>query len=203
MKPWLLCVFAFNLSTAQTALLEANMNLESKNPSMFTEVLSARQPSPELGAAAEVYGWLIGSWNVRVFDIDSDGRRHETRGEWHFSWALEGRAVQDVFIVPVREARTPQTPKEGNRYGTTLRVFDPEIHAWRVTWTNPVRHVENRLIGTKVGNEIVQEGVNQDGARIRWCFRDIQPNSFRWTGEESKDNGKTWHLGAEFFAERK
>jgi hypothetical protein len=171
--------------------------------SSVVEVLHSSKPSSELGSAAAVYDWLIGSWNVRVVDYDVDGTAHESRGEWHFGWVLEGRAVQDVFIVPSREERSTRLPKDGNRYGTSLRTYDPNIEAWRITWINPVRQVQNHLVGKKVGDEIVQEGLDENGSMsIRWCFREITENSFRWTGEESNDNGKTWQLGAEFFAVR-
>ena len=84
-----------------------------------------------------------------------------------------------------------------------MRTYDPSIEAWRITWINPVRHVQNQLVGKKVGDEIVQEGLDENGSlSIRWCFREITENSFRWTGEESNDNGKTWQVGAEFFAVR-
>jgi len=29
----------------------------------------------------------------------------EQRGEWHFGWVLEGRAIQDVILAPPREER--------------------------------------------------------------------------------------------------
>jgi len=42
---------------------------------------------------------------------------------------------------------------------------------------------------------------------VRWSFTQITPDSFRWTGERSRDDGatdddKTWQLQAEFFARR-
>jgi hypothetical protein len=38
---------------------------------------------------------------------------------------------------------------------------------------------------------------------VRWSFTEITPDSFRWTGERSRDDGKTWHLQADFRARRK
>jgi len=181
-------------ASAGTANREGNMNL--------TTVLRSDGPSKELGDASGVYGWLIGSWDVRVIDYE-DGSKQERQGEWHFGWILEGRAIQDVFVVPARRLRSAFNPIEGNRYGTTLRIYDRKTDAWRVIWNNPVTGVENRLIGKKVGNEIIQEGVEKDGSLIRWSFRDIHADSFHWTGEESHDQGKTWTLSVEFFCVRK
>jgi hypothetical protein len=58
------------------------------------------------------------------------------RGEVHFGWILEGRAVQDVWIM--RSERTANVEETMNIYGTTLRVWDLSIQAWRITWINPV-----------------------------------------------------------------
>ncbi|HZY95016.1 MAG TPA: hypothetical protein VFE98_09220, partial [Candidatus Bathyarchaeia archaeon] len=121
---------------------------------------------------------------------------------WHFSWVLEGRAIQDVWIVPPLADRTPTTPTEHNRYGSTLRIYDPKIDAWRIYWFNPVRQDRSELIGRKVGDNIVLQGVDDDGSYVRWSFIDIKPDSFVWVGESSMDGGKTWQLGAKFVAHR-
>jgi hypothetical protein len=168
----------------------------------FFEVLESSTRSPEITPDADIYGWLIGSWNVRVIDSMEDGSRKESRGEWHFARVLEGRAIQDVFIVPTRELRSAATPKTGNRYGTSVRYYEPDKNVWHITWINPVRAVENHLIGRKVENEIIQQMVGSE-QRERWNFVDITPNSFRWIGEESTDEGKTWQLSTEFFCQRR
>jgi hypothetical protein len=168
----------------------------------FCEVLPSDVISPDLSQNADLYGWLIGSWEVDVTDFDLDKSPHKTKGEWHFSRVLEGRAIQDVFIVPIRNTREG-IGKEGNRYGTTVRYYDPKIDAWHITWFNPVRAVKNELIARRKGNDIVQEGKLDDSTLMRWSFVDIKPDSFRWLGESSNDGGKTWVLGAEFLAKRK
>ena len=59
-----------------------------------------------------------------------------------------------------------------------------------------------RQIGRARGSDIVQEGQADGGAAVRWSFTGITPNSFRWLGERSLDDGATWHLQAEFRARR-
>jgi hypothetical protein len=115
---------------------------------------------------------------------------------------LEGRAIQDVWIVPPRSSRRSKRSIQNNRYGTSLRVYDPAAGVWHVTWINPVSGAFNTLVGRRQGNEIVQEGKNPDGSLIRWTFSDITPRSFYWRGEASSDEGKTWRLEAEFFGHR-
>jgi hypothetical protein len=50
--------------------------------------------------------------------------------------------------------------------------------------------------------EIVQDGKNDRGEAVRWSFTEIAPDSFRWTGERSRDDGQTWQLQAKFLARR-
>jgi hypothetical protein len=169
----------------------------------FLDALRADGPAAELGTVAEIYGRLTGSWDLEIVDYFPDGRRREGRGEVHFAWVLEGRAMQDVWIGPPRGQRDqPPVPGDRNRYGTTLRVYDPDLGAWRVTWINPVSRAEVRLIGRREGAAIVQVGETEDGSRIRCVFRDITPDTFTWYGERSADGGATWLLEVEFCARR-
>ncbi len=158
--------------------------------------------SPEIPESADLYGWLVGNWELEVYDHLPDGTVRRGNGEVHFWWVLEGRAVQDVWIMPARSARTANLGKAGNRYGTTLRVWDPSIQAWRVTWINPVTGVRDELIGRRSGKDLVQLGTHSDAMPIRWSFTEITPNSFRWLGESLNPDGKTWKLEAEFHAKR-
>jgi hypothetical protein len=139
---------------------------------------------------------------VRAVDILPDGSRHESQGEWHFAYVLEGRAVQDVWIAPARKHRDASTPKTSNRYGTTVRFYEPASRTWRMVWVNPVSGTLQTLVGRGTSDGIVQEGTDSDLARIRWSFHRLDGHSFHWTGERSTDQGKTWELRAEFFGVR-
>jgi hypothetical protein len=153
-------------------------------------------------AAAAVFSWLVGDWEADVRDYRADGTKNVSKGEWHFSWVLEGRAIQDVWIVPPISERGAASTVENNRYGTTLRIYDHQIDAWRVFWFNPVTQDRSSLIARRVGDTIVQQGIDDDGSFVRWTFQDIKPNSFVWRGEYSRDGGKNWQLDAEFVARR-
>lgn len=152
--------------------------------------LVASGPSPEIAKGAHVYEWLIGAWDAEVIAHQPDGTVLRGPAKIHFQWVLEGRAIQDTWIA------RPRT------HGTTLRVYDPKNDVWRITWINPVNGAENRLIGRKVGNDIVQEGVDDQGTLMRWSFREITATSFHWFGETSNDGGATWKLRTEFLARR-
>jgi len=159
--------------------------------------------SPEIPESSDVYGWLIGSWNFdvlyyRAVDLSSQN----ITGEIHFGWILEGRAIQDVWIMPGVSTRQPDSDRVNNMYGTTLRIWDPSMQAWRIRWINPISGHEERQTGRKIGNEIVQIGTRIDGTPTRWRFIDITPQSFRWIGEVLEPDGKTWKIEGEFQARR-
>lgn len=171
-----------------------------KSKSAFENVLSSKELSPSVQQDADLYGWLIGSWKAEVMDYMEDGSKVIQSGEWHFSRVLEGRAIQDVWIVPTRESRYEIS--KGNRYGTSIRVYDTSTKKWNLTWFNPVTGAFNRLEGTRDNSDLVHFGTDENGNKIRWSFRKIKEDSFHWTGEISTDGGNTWMLQAEFFCTR-
>ena len=168
----------------------------------FIEALHTDGPAPDRRDKMGLYGWLIGRWEMDAAHHQDDGSTRRSRGEIHFGWVLEGRAIQDVWIVPARDARRAEPPAWGDFYGTTLRVYDPGIDAWHIVWIDPVKQVYRRMIGRARGSDIVQEGKDDTGAAVRWSFTAITPNSFHWLAERSPDGGATWRLLVEFFARR-
>ncbi len=166
-------------------------------------VLSAPGRSAEIPESADLYGWLIGSWELDVLHYRAiDMRASGIKGEAHFGWALEGRAVQDVWIMPRRADRSAQDDRTNNMYGTTLRVWDSAIQAWRITWINPVPGHREEQIGRRSGSDIVQIGARTDGTPTRWRFTEITADSFHWLGEALQPDGTTWRLEGEFRARR-
>lgn len=180
------------------ALTGAKSEYADPRRSAFAGALISADSSFELGDAASTYSWLIGVWDAELIDFLEDGSRHEQRGEWHFSWTLEGRALQDVLIAPRRSERNKDRSRLGNRYGTTIRVYDANEGLWRVTWINPVTGAHDELTARKIGADIVQEGKRPSGQRIRWVFTDITASSCLWYGEALQADGQTWKREAEF-----
>ena len=164
--------------------------------------LAASGGSPDIPEAMDIYGFLIGSWELDIVGYDEEKNVIHSIGEAHFAWVLEGRAVQDVFINPRRTDRGPDSPKFANWFGTTIRIYDPTIQAWRVNWFNPQDGIRAELIGRRRGKDVVQEGKFPDGTPIRWTFSEIAESSCRWRGERLEQDGKTWRLQVELRARR-
>ena len=153
------------------------------------DALQARGSHPDEASHLMLFGQFVGAWDVDVTNIAPDGPKEEFKGEWHFCWALEGRAIMDVWIAPRRSLRGQAEPYE---YGATLRFFDPTIQAWRSTWIGPVRHLVRAFIARQVEHEIILEGSFSQGCRTRWIFSQITATSFQWRDMESSDDGATW-----------
>lgn len=177
--------------------------MELTEKSAFFTLLAAPGRSPEVPESSDLYGWLVGSWELEVLHYSgADLAARGIKGEAHFAWVLEGRAIQDVWIMPRPSDRAPDLPKANNMYGTTLRVWDPAIDAWRITWVNPVSGHREQQIARRSGSDIVQLGTGSDGTTTRWMYTAITPDSFHWTGEALQADGKTWKLEGEFRARR-
>jgi len=159
-------------------------------PAAFSDALHADGPATDRAGKLSLYGWLVGRWTMIAVVYPEGGGRHDGQGEIYAGWILQGRAIQDVWILP------------GIFHGTTLRIYDPGLDAWHILWSDPLRQYYARQIGRARGRDIVQEGKNDAGAVLRWSFTDITPDSFRWRGERSPDGGASWRVEAEISVRR-
>ena len=153
-----------------------------------------------------LYSWIVGRWDMDVTTILEDGTTHRGRGEIHAGWVLQGRAIQDVWMIPRLRDRQPAIeplPGAGNWYGTTLRIYDPGLGAWRIQWSDPITQYYAQQIGRREGDDIVQLGEAPGGGTLRWRFTEIRADSFHWIGDTSADDGATWTLVVEILARRR
>lgn len=170
--------------------------------STMLEALHAAAPTAALASKLHLYGQFVGAWRADIEYRALDGSNRRAEGEWHFSWVLEGKAVQDVWIFPARRLRADKPAEPWFGYGSTFRWYDPGIDAWHITWFDPGRSLELRQIGRAAGRDIVQVGESHSGVLRRWRFTDIADASFRWIGDVSWDRGATWTLEMEMRASR-
>ena len=163
-------------------------------------VLHAASAIPGLAAELDMFGRFVGTWHIDWVGTDAAGNDISVPGRLVMGWVLGGRAVQDVWQVPLPGQPTP--PGFQPFHGTTLRFYDPALGAWRSTWIEPYKGLVIRFIGRRDGDGIRLAALDQDPP-VRWSFRDVTPDSFRWTAERSLDGGQTWTLEEEMRLRRR
>ncbi|MFW3172114.1 hypothetical protein [Geodermatophilus sp. CPCC 206100] len=152
----------------------------------LAEVFPAAAPRPELADRLAVFAPLVGSWQLRVTDVAADGTETERDGEWHFGWALDGRALADVWISPSRAARAEGAPD--GEWGMSLRFWDEALGRYRSTWLGPARGWVIPFTARPAPDGLVLEG-EREGTRLRWVFSELGADSFRWRAEEDEGAG--------------
>jgi hypothetical protein len=169
----------------------------------FIEGLVSDGPAPEHADKLMLYGQFVGEWTAEAREFGVDGSVTQSTWDIRFAWVLEGRAVQDLWITPVRGDAKVGWSEPGNRYSTTLRMYDPSIDAWHIIWANPSGGRIIRQIGKEVGDEIIQlSDPDARGMLSRWVYRHITLASFTWYNERSEDNGQSWRIVQEMRATR-
>ena len=162
------------------------------------EGLPADGPASEHREKLELFGQFVGDWEiVESRYLQPNGEWERSRGEVHWRWILEGRAVQDIWMsYDEDEGRMVSA-------GTTVRFYDPSIDAWHSVWLSPLQGAVKAFVGRRVGNEIVLEGAREDGVPVRWIFSEITRDSFRWRGEKYNERDSTWSLYEEMHIQRR
>ena len=148
----------------------------------FFEALTSESKNTALPDEFNYFGKLIGSWAINYIE---DNNSLAIKGEWHFSWILERMAIQDVIILPDYE------------YGTSLRTYNSDTHAWDVAYGYTGKII--RLEAKKQDDMIILTFVNDE--RRKWVFTNIEDNRFHWENITVKDDGE-WYINAEIYAER-
>jgi hypothetical protein len=152
--------------------------------------LAASGPDPEHRDEMALFGQFIGSWDIEMVSMPPGKLQDRFIAEWHFGWALEGRAVQDVLIT-----RRPSGELVG--YGSTVRSFDRRRGSWWIVWQDPLAGEFAVLLARQEGGDIVLEGqwtLGAPNARFRWTFHNIQHDSFEWSGHVASDADSEWQL---------
>lgn len=182
--------------SAACSIAEAQQNQSSNN--IFSDALTSKECNSDMRDDLKLFGQFIGSWKFEWTGYNNDGTTQVVKnGEWIFSWILEGRAIQDVWILPGRNERMQLGALKGE-YGTTLRCYDPELKKWKIIWIGAIQNRIRTFTAERTAEEIVlTENPPKDILR-KWIFSEITANSFRWREEISFDKGNSWKLSQEF-----
>jgi len=186
------------------AMIHESRSADLASPEGMLDVLAATGPFADLRSPLMLYGQFVGAWDGTVVVHRRDGTDREESCEVYFGWVLDGRAIQDVWIAPARRDRDdPSRPSANDIYGTTIRVYDPANEVWHISWIEPNTGSFSHMTGRQMGDDIVQEYQDAEGACWQWCFTEITTDSFRWLARESLDDGRSWTVRNEFLLRRR
>lgn len=163
----------------------------------FIDALIASSKNNLIPSEHDLYGKLIGDWDVIWIENEGTDSERKVKGEWIFSWVLEGMAIQDLFIVPSRAEREIN-PQPDGEYGTTVRMYNSNTNNWDIYYGCIGNAV--RLVGRKEGNAIVHTEITE--SKMKWIISDITENSFKWEKFICDDRG-IWNLEGVVYAKRK
>ncbi|MES4909404.1 MULTISPECIES: hypothetical protein [unclassified Streptomyces] len=164
--------------------------------------LLADGPSILYATEMEQFGRLAGHWATRITHYPADGSPpRRVSGEWEFGYALEGRAVLDVWQWPAREDLPSAGRSRDQECGLCVRIWDPRLQLWRFTFHGTARGDLVQMYARLIDDEIVMErAAGRD--LVRWTFADITADAFHWRNERSTDGGQAWRLDQEVTARR-
>ena len=151
--------------------------------SSFAQVLHADGPDAVRATKLALYSWIVGRWDLDVTTMLEDGTTHQGHGEIHAGWVLQGLAIQDVWMIPRLRDRQPgiePLPGAGNWYGTTLRIYDPVLDAWRILWSDPATNFFAQQTGRARGRDMVQTGPIRGAVRCAGSL--VKSSRIRFTG---------------------
>jgi hypothetical protein len=181
-------------------VLAAAAGIIGSNPGPVTSRplpgLLAPGPASAYRAQLADFGRLIGHWKMSIETYRPDGSvLQRIKGTWDFGWILEGRAVQDVFVTfPTHPDPSSHLSPSIGEHGTTVRMYDPALDAWQVTYFGPRHDLIAAFVARRQGADMVLERKEPNGDLTHWVFDRIESGSFRWRALTSSDGGATWKL---------
>jgi hypothetical protein len=193
-KQFALWLIASGLSSS----LSASGDVPETHPSPLTTALKATNPHPSLRDQAQVLGRLVGAWDVEYTTFAKDGTSSLRTGEFIVEWVMDGRAIQDLWIVH------PSGERKEREVYTDLHWFDAKSRTWRSAFVDPEHGSVARFTGGPVGNDrYVLETPDFGSNQTRWSFYDIRRDTLAVRGEVSSDDGKTWKVESEYKMKRR
>jgi hypothetical protein len=142
------------------------------------------QPPPCTGAQHKQFDFWVGEWDLTWPGTAAGQTAH---GSNRVKSTLDGCVVEENFsgldAMPLR--------------GVSVSMFDARSGRWKQTWVDNQGEYLDFVGEFKDGQMTLQrEAVKPDGTKVqqRMVYKNISPNEFDWSWEQSLDNGKTWQV---------
>ena len=149
--------------------------------------LGAQTPAPQKACAEpeqkQLDFWL-GTWDL-TWPGAKDGELGH--GSNTITRIMDGCVVQENFSG---EGATPL-------HGMSVSRFDPKSGGWKQTWVDNQGSYLDFTGEFKDGQMVLwRKFTLKDGKQVmqRMVFKNITPDAFDWSWEQSQDQGKTWSV---------
>lgn len=186
---FLLLIFLLSISACATSSVDNEIINKQKpvpgsqyNASNFTNGL--RPSDIELGLLSN----LLGTWNVQDWQLRKDGQWQALNGaRWSFSAIQNGRALQDNWVSFAPDGKTAAG------HVNAIRVYDAITQKWQAAWLSSNDGRLEFFSGSEDMGEVIFTTTSANKGRLsRQVFSEINPQSFKWRIEWSKDGGESW-----------
>jgi len=153
-------------------------------------MLLGAAPAPTTGGQHD-FDFEFGSWHAHLARL-----LHPLSGS--HTWATyDGTSVvRKVWNGKANLGEFDVRGQAGRIHGLSLRLYNPQTHAWSVYWANANNgEITSPLVGGfSHGQGLFWDRDTFNGRPIlaRFIFKDLTPHSFRLVQSFSPDNGKTW-----------
>lgn len=166
--------------------------------SLAQEGFNPGKLNPDAPKETAQFGQLAGIWNAEQTSRNKDGTWSEktTDAEWRWYYILDGHAIQDDWY-------SPDSTNTLQWVGTNIRIYNPDEKQWHMAWIDKTNRRLATFTATLEHDEIIMQGTNAKGRKIRNIFSDISAESFNWTQQWTLDGGKSWVEVARIHCTRK
>jgi len=134
------------------------------------------------------FDFWVGNWEASWYGKDST----KIIGTNRILKILDGKAIQENFEDPSMKFK-----------GTSISVYDPRGNEWHQAWADNQGTFYN-FVGEIFEDKRIFKTVekNKNGILWRMVFSEIEENSFVWTWQGTKDDGKSWDTFWKIFYKR-
>ena len=137
------------------------------------------RPNPDAPPELQQFDFMVGEFDCEEATRSRDGSWNEFKAIWNARYFLNGYGIQDVYWNP--------------RFSTTnLRIFDPAVGRWKVTYFKMPRYGSGVWEGKKEGDKIIlrNDPPGEQGTRriSILTFSNIRSDGFDWLGGSYREN---------------
>ena len=154
--------------------------------SAFIEALHSDGPAADRADKMQLYGRFVGDWEMdSVYSPARAARPAKARARSISAGPCRAAPSRTSGAFPAATLTVLDDPLEKPDVRHDAAHLRPRHRRLAHHLERSGQAVLSRQIGRADGNDIVQQGADDNGTLARWRFTEIKPDSFHWLGERS------------------